>query len=174
MKIIKLLTIAIFFLGQTIISNAQSMQVNFVDQTHTQYNLSDIVRINYQNDSIKLTLVDESTYIWSIISARSFQFFNGNVSMDKILNEINSINIQIFPNPTNDMIYVTLKSNKTEFIEIDIFDMQGRYVMSAFNGPFDEQSNPITVHTNNLRNGQYQFTFKTSKFLKTKSLIINH
>jgi uncharacterized repeat protein (TIGR03803 family) len=79
-------------------------------------------------------------------------------------NTNNNNNISIYPNPTNGTFII--KSNTTDKLTVDLFDVNGRHVFSkSVVGTTD-------IDANSLGNGIYTLTIKNSLGITNKKLVI--
>lgn len=90
----------------------------------------------------------------------------------KSVDDQSTIKIDIFPNPANHFINVNVQTEKEETLQIDIFDMNGKYIANVASQQvlllgvhhFSFNSNPLTP-------GMYQIKVKTSKSLNIRKFI---
>lgn len=82
---------------------------------------------------------------------------NIKIEMATGIKELNSDNISVYPNPTNDILNLTF--NKSTFVQqISLTDLQGKIVYSSKS----VQSNKLQIDMNNLSNGLYMLNVQTN------------
>ena len=76
------------------------------------------------------------------------------------------IAIKVYPNPCIDKLYISLLENIGEISLINIFTQDG----SMIDLPFTQSNDKVVIQTENLLQGQYYITMKTSdgRILSTK------
>lgn len=77
-----------------------------------------------------------------------------------------------YPNPSNDRTEIFLEMNKTQQIDILLFDIAGRVVKQIFNGRIDAGNHTIPLITSDLSTGIYQYTVTGEDMLATRKLIV--
>jgi hypothetical protein len=70
-------------------------------------------------------------------------------------NKLFASNISLFPNPTKDEATVKLNLDKTEKVQVTIFDVQGKVVGSIIEKQLEKGEQTISLNTSNLSNGVY-------------------
>ncbi len=79
--------------------------------------------------------------------------YDNYVSISELLNANTIINV--FPNPTQDILSVTLQNKNIQNIDVEVYDIDGKLVlMKKFN------SSSFQVNTSNLKSGSYIVNFK--------------
>ena len=81
--------------------------------------------------------------------------------------------VNIYPNPTNDLLTLEINLQEKSLVEIRIIDMLGKQILSQ-NGYYSVGSNEILINTNNLKSGVYMYLITVNNVKVTsKKLIIN-
>jgi agmatine/peptidylarginine deiminase len=82
-----------------------------------------------------------------------------NIQQD-ILNELFSVSI--FPNPTNKISCIPLKTKVSTMLELDLLDLQGRKVLNIYTGKTYPGENRYYLHASEFSSGIYFIRAKTS------------
>jgi hypothetical protein len=140
-------TIAMFLLSIliTTVTKAQSIYFNFTNGTNTSYNLDNVRKITFDNDLMNLHLWDGSIYAWNVSTIGYYQYEQTNLNIQECLNDANSMDVSVFPNPTSSSFNVRFNLLKEDIISISLFDMLGNVISEKKIGK--------------LVSGQYQETF---------------
>ncbi len=77
--------------------------------------------------------------------------------------------LNVFPNPTNGIIELSLKSNLSYPISIELFDVNGRICLSK---SVDHYQSPIELDLRTSNSGVYFVIIKTEKLLLRKKLVL--
>jgi hypothetical protein len=92
-----------------------------------------------------------------------------NVSTCTGINEQVAYNVNVYPNPTNGIVNIDLAGIITGETTYELFDVQGRKVVSKVS------SNTIeTLNVENLSEGIYMLTVQNGSAKTTKKLVINN
>ena len=79
---------------------------------------------------------------------------------------------EIYPNPTNDFSIIEIILEEKSSVEIIIFDVQGKKILSK-NEIFPVGKSEIRIDTNELKNGIYTFLIKVNnEIIKSEKLIV--
>jgi hypothetical protein len=80
-------------------------------------------------------------------------------------------NMQLYPNPANDMVYIEVPDEVNDIRAIAIFDLRGRTVLVKNNPSFAGGISGIDV--SGISNGIYQVRITSGKTTKILKLVIN-
>lgn len=127
------------------------------------------------NESNVGTQLEGSVYIAT--HARGFWSTNQHlVSVEETANKNKDVsftsNIEIYPNPANDVANVSFEINATTNVSVDIVSLQGKIVSSKTLGAKTQGKHRTNLNIENLPNGIYLIqvkagnTVKTGKFIK--------
>jgi hypothetical protein len=88
------------------------------------------------------------------------------------VNEIQSglKELNIYPNPASDKLYVQFGSNVNEVVEVTIFDQAGRTIRSTQN--YYIENSPLSIDISSISKGIYLLSVKTSNTVSTKSFTV--
>ena len=82
--------------------------------------------------------------------------------------ELNSSRVKLFPNPTSDLVNITIEKEGLQSVNIQVKDVQGRIVINT-----SEVIKPtLRLNTSALSEGIYFVQFRSEDFLAVKKLII--
>ncbi len=77
------------------------------------------------------------------------------------------------PNPNNGRFAIGVNSpSSNESVQVKLFDAQGSYVRTLFNGILNNENGQIEIETGGLANGIYFITIVGNGIIETKKLII--
>ncbi len=115
----------------------------------------------------------------------SLTAINGNCPSDVIfmtvevgdcsgIEEENSLNLSVFPNPVSDELTILYRNATSNRFSISLYDLTGRKVAVLFEGvqSIGNQTLHFNVAKNNLAKGNYHLVFKGSDINKVKSVIV--
>ncbi len=86
-----------------------------------------------------------------------------------VIEENNSSNIFVYPNPSSSILNLVLRQAQDENAEIRITDMLGNIVKQEYN-----KVEKISIDIGDLQNGIYFVCVKTSEGVLTKKIIVQH
>ena len=93
------------------------------------------------------------------------------VTLSVGLDELTGLsNVNIYPNPANDVLNIDYNKNGDDVVEISIIDQFGR-IITSING-LSNGFNHNTIDVSNLQSAVYYVRFTTNGFSKTERLVI--
>ena len=114
------------------------------------------VDLNVGTHEITLTVVDNAGGISNdaviIIVTQNTNILSSFDNSDFDLN--------IYPNPFSDIIYISYSLNETEFVKIELVDVAGRLISTYINNHVNSEKNIININTNAMASGVYYLKFK--------------
>jgi hypothetical protein len=108
---------------------AQSAYFNFTDGSNSSYNLSDIRKITFSNNDMNLHLWDGSIYSWNINTIGHFEYDENSLSNEELIHQINSMNVDVYPNPVDDKLYIQFFLSQKYNVSIMLFEMNGKKII---------------------------------------------
>ena len=79
---------------------------------------------------------------------------------------------QNFPNPASDNTTISLKIDQKDNIRIDIFDIYGRLVKTAFKGTVNKGDHLFTVDVSDMPAGQYVYRIQSNRGSQAKTFLV--
>lgn len=91
------------------------------------------------------------------------------------LNDFNGVGskIQLFPNPSNDILNITIENKGNSTLTMDIIDVTGKIVMNIFDAKFNDIHNN-KINVTSLNNGNYFMRIKLNGQIHMRKLIVAH
>ena len=94
------------------------------------------------------------------------------VAVGEVKNEIGSISL--FPNPSKDLVTLTVNSQNTNALTVNVYDITGKTVLTPVkNQNLITGENKYSLNTSDLNNGIYFVTLTTANGKETVKLIVN-
>jgi hypothetical protein len=87
------------------------------------------------------------------------------------LDENQISNFNIFPNPANESVEITVQKSNAENLSITIYDALGRVI---FQNKMNDFSKPFQINTSLYENGLYQISIQQENHLISKRMLIIH
>lgn len=162
-KIVLLLT-ALFF---TIGLRAQSINFDYTDGTNTSYFLEDVQKITFNVNIMNLHLKDGSVYSWDINSIKQYNYNE----LQNWLNNLNALELVIFPNPSSSIIKVCYNLQNEEEISLALFDVNGKLILQKNLGKQNSGKHQQILDISNFQEGTYTCRLSGSKQSMIKTLI---
>ena len=78
--------------------------------------------------------------------------------------------IAVYPNPSNDKVYINLSENLTENLNIRLYNLSGEEVLNVYNGSY--QSN-LSFSSNELTNGVYILRIISGNTILSQKIVVN-
>jgi hypothetical protein len=108
---------------------AQTVDFNLDNGLTINYQAEDIRKITFDNDLMNVLLWDGSLFSMNVSTINSF-LNNSSLSTQELLNELNTMNLQLYPNPTNDQININYSTLINDEISILIYDSNSKLMMN--------------------------------------------
>lgn len=80
--------------------------------------------------------------------------------------------LSIFPNPATDQASIEFNLNKSGYIELGVYDINGRKVLSLYEGNMDSGKQIVTASVQGLKSGYYLVRLRTGLKVSSKKLIV--
>jgi len=80
--------------------------------------------------------------------------------------------IGVYPNPFNSRLSVEVEVPQKDFVELSIYDLNGKKVKDIFNGTLNKGIHLYTVDFQGYHSGQYFVKMKSENFSKTKKVVL--
>jgi len=90
-----------------------------------------------------------------------------NTPLSVPVNNVSNAYIQVFPNPANENIAISI--DDSEKVKIDVFDVLGKHIYS-----FNNITNTFNLNTSSLKNGIYYLHIYNELYSETEKIIIQH
>lgn len=169
--------------------NPNSMDV-FLSKNHSDYG-------NYYS-TVKAITATKQKFSWTVKMAQAsdpncrfgfgFGKFTGNVYLDNVsiekvvptgiaqISRIQDDQFEFFPNPANDYLGVTNKTNRTLLPTVKLYNLQGRLISNLWeNNPvLAGQQIKVNLIKGKVANGIYFLNISTPEKSITKKLVISH
>jgi hypothetical protein len=170
LKTLVILGMAVFI---STFSYAQSMYFNFSNGSNSAYNLEDVRKITFDNDIMNLVLWDGSIYSWNVSTIDYFEYDPNPASVSEVLEQANSWQVKVYPNPANLSINLNFRLPTDDNISFVLFDLQGKLLFEtpkkSLSKGFHEQSIDLSLYSA----GQYLINLKGQNNSITKTIIKN-
>ena len=85
----------------------------------------------------------------------------------------NTINAQVFPNPTNGITQVDFNLSSTSNVTVEVIDLVGKKVMDVREGAFATGSHSVYFDATNLNNGIYFVRILSSEGSSTQKFVVS-
>ena len=142
----------------------------YMDELKGRGNASDIKIYSFVDSDI----LNGHTYFYRLADVAT----NGAVTYHDAIRIISELDIpdfslqQNYPNPFNSVTTITFNLPKAIFVEITVFDVQGRNVQTLVNEHKTAGRHHFTFDASNLASGIYYYEMKTSDFNSVKKFIL--
>lgn len=151
MKLLLLLLITI----TTLTVKAQDINFNFYNSNSQSYNIEDIRKITFDNNLMILHLNDGSIFT---IDTETIE--GNSYTQSSALSNINDLQINVFPNPVQNELNVSVSSDKP--VTITILDQNAKTII---------ETNNSTIDVSNLTPATYIVIVKVNHISKSFKLI---
>ena len=100
----------------------------------------------------------------------------GNAVVTTGLNSFNIASdfVSLYPNPTKDLATVKIVTETTEKAVVNVYDIQGKLVISSIEKQIEKGENTISINTADLKNGLYFVEVTSGSKSKKIEMIVSH
>jgi hypothetical protein len=129
-------------------------------------------------------LLTEYSFIDKNLNSGTYQYrlkqidYNGNYKYYELSGEVvigvpvtNKLN-QNYPNPFNPTTTISFQLAKAGNVQLALYDLSGRMVMSMLNGFVEAGYNTYKLNAQNISSGIYYYILKTGNYSESKKLVI--
>ncbi len=111
------------------LASAQRVYFSHTDGTNAAYNLTDVRKLTFDLDLLKLHMLDGTIYTRNVSTIGHYQHSESSVNVENLLSDINDWNLHLYPNPTKDELQLRYNLQKGDKITISLFDLQGKLLL---------------------------------------------
>ncbi len=152
---------------------SQSLNIQYKDGNNISYNLELISKITFKKDTMKLYLKENTIYDVALNNISKYEYINKSLSIKDLTQALNSLEINLFPNPISNELYFQLNIIKESEMTVLICDLNGNEIK---NRKIEKQ--PIGLFQNkinlsDLSTGTYLFRLICEDNVITKKIILN-
>lgn len=149
---------------------SQSIYFNYSDGTSNNYNLTDVRKINFNNDVMQLHLNDGSTYNWNVSTIKYYEY-SQNTGIEQILDFVNFHDVKVYPNPLNNLLNVSYNLPILGKVLLEIYDYTGKLLIRKDMGSLNKGNHIDQLNTTKLSSGIYVLTIKGEQSSISKKII---
>lgn len=151
--------------------NLPSFPITLAGNASQTFTVQYLNAIPNQTNTAKITVSntdsDESSYDFMVEGKSMLDV--GIKSLDK-----NSSSITVFPNPAKDEATIKLSLENSDKVTVNVFDIQGKKVISTLVKSMDKGDREVSLNTANLQNGEYFIQVTVGNKTNTMKLVVNH
>ena len=152
--------------------HAQSIYFDYTDGTNASYNIEEVRKITFDADVMNLHMLDESLYAWNVSYIGHYEYDESTSNLDGILDEINTMYVQIFPNPAKNNLNVRYTLLKQGSVIVELYDMEGKLTLQKELGLQFSGANQHQIDINEIKAGRYNCRIVFENNSVTKKVII--
>jgi hypothetical protein len=79
---------------------------------------------------------------------------------------------QNYPNPFNPSTMIEFSVDESQFVELQVFDIQGRHILDIFSGMVSSGNNRISFSAGSLSSGTYMYRLRTTSGVATRLMTV--
>jgi hypothetical protein len=129
----------------------------------------EIQSIKFDSQTMILYKTDGNSLSWLISDINNYRF--DNVTLNPQTEEKETNQIEIYPNPSNGQVSISLLANDNQFVSISVFDLLGQEIKKIYSG-INDGKQTYSLNTP-LPAGVYVCKVKGEQRTWTKSFIVN-
>lgn len=146
---------------------SQSIFVNNQDETTSDYTLEDVRRLTFEDQNLVLLLYDDTSFSFALADLANYSY-DVNLSAANFIEQINTWDLNVYPNPTKDIINVQFRLIEAAQLWYNVVDLKGRSILNATTKQFNQGKNNFSFSMDGFAPGTYVLQ------IQGKSVLINH
>jgi hypothetical protein len=166
--IVKLIVLFLLLTSASVLDAQNILYVNLKDNSQTEYLLSGISKMTFNNGNLLLEQKDGQTNDYSLVSLRNLMF-NELISVHD-LNYASSEHLFLYPNPSDDFIIIENNSSEVLYSKIEIYDNEGKIIISKQITPLSKEMQ-TRIDISSLLSGAYVCRILSEDKVLTKKFI---
>lgn len=153
------------------ISMAQNLYLNEVDGTETEYEISDVRKLEFTSSEVLLIMHSGDTIFQPITELKNYRYNSDNsLSVETPSNY--SYSLMVYPNPTKDDFEFKFIPKKSMLYTLSITDIKGRklddkklgVISEVYRGTVSLASYPAGIYFLTLKGGNMKISKKILKY----------
>lgn len=152
---------------------SQNIFVNNQDQTSSSYSIEEVQRLTFEDNQMILRLFDGTEFNFSLSELANYQYNDQTMSTETFLAQANAWELNVYPNPTKDVVNISFNLLDASQISYIVFDIKGRKVMEKKLPMLDQGKNNIDISLGDLASGTYLIQLATEHVKISRKLIKN-
>lgn len=171
-QLIKFLLSSLILFFTTSLVFSQSLYHHNNNSTIDNYLLSDVKKFTYDNEDMNLFLND-GTILTIDLNDLSYFNYKSPTGVENTLDVLNSLGLNLFPNPVSDNININYSLTKNDKVLIELLSFDGKLVDIIFEGNQSEGKQYVDSSLQSLPSGNYFIKISSTSFQITKKVIKN-
>lgn len=167
----KLLTL-IILVGSLFPVQAQTYLISNDDGSSSSYSIGDIQKITFDESFLNLFLIDGSSYSWDLNTVDNTSHSEVLSVNDLLIKRVNTMNVNIFPNPMSNEINISYLLSDDCLVEIAIYDLSGKQISLLINEKQYKGEYLISKNIEDIQTGTYLVTIRGKEFITTKKIMV--
>ncbi len=166
------ITISILFLYCHYLQ-AQSIVFHYNDGSFSAYNLTDVRKITFDSDFMKLHFWNGSISNWNINTINYYEYSQNSANLSELNHKNKFFDVKVYPNPVNSHVNIYFNLPKEDDISIYFYDLEGKLILEKDLGPIGCGEYNETLQLPNIKSGTYVCLIKGNHNSFKKKIIVN-
>jgi hypothetical protein len=154
-------------------TQAQQVHFNFTDGNQSSYGLQDVSQITFSGEMLNLEMEGGTIYSWNINTITNFMYSGTSTGVDEALSSLNSLNLNLHPNPTDSNLKLTYNLKENARLNVAIHSVDGKLVKQLFDGEQRAGEQIMDADLSDLNAGVYICRISSNDFAVSKKLLLN-
>lgn len=155
------------------LTSAQNIFVNNQDQTSSSYSIEEVQRLTFENDQLILRLFNGAELSFSLSNLANYRYGDQTLNTESFLAEANAWNLDIYPNPSKDVVNISFNLLEATSVTYQVFDLKGRKMIERKLPMLAKGKNNIEFSLKLLSAGTYIIQMATERVKISRKLIKN-
>lgn len=156
-------------LGQAL-AQPVSIFIRFSNGSLSAYPLSQVKKISFENDFVRLQLQDGTQYSWAAATIDHYKY-DITTSVKDVVSGPNAWEVKVIPNPSDGRQTVKLRLPSGGDVRIQVFDAAGKQVLEKQYPNRSAGEQELGLDWPQAIPGNYRLLLKTSDFAVSQTII---
>lgn len=154
------------------LATSQNIFVNNQEQTSSSYSIDEVQRLTFEDNQMILRLFDETEFSFDLSDLANYRY-DQTMSTETFLAQANAWELNVYPNPTKDVVNISFNLLDASPITYQVFDIKGRKILEKKLPMLAQGKNSIEVSLGDLAAGTYLLQLATDRVKISRKLIKN-
>lgn len=155
------------------LATSQNIFVNNQDQTSSSYSIEEVQRLTFEDNQMILRFFDETEFSFDLSDLANYRYDDQTMSTETFLAQANAWELNVYPNPTKDVVNISFNLLDASPITYQVFDIKGRKILEKKLPMLAQGKNSIEVSLGDLAAGTYLLQLATDRVKISRKLIKN-
>ena len=152
--------------------SAQNINFNYTNGTSVSFSVDDVRKVTFNADVMTLILWNGAVFSWNVSTIEEYGYDAQIVSMEDIIENLNALNVIIYPNPAHEILEIRFNLSKLESLQFMLSDINGNNIITKNLGVLNSGEHHKSFEIAELASGIYFIKVSGASFHFENKIII--